>query len=340
MVVRKLQVKVRSVRLFAYVIAWACLLAALSAQGQAISSLSGTVTDATGAVVPNAEIQIKNEDTEQTVTVRTNAIGQYQVPSLPVGNYEVIVTVAGFTTLARKLSTGVGQAANANFTLQVGASSSVPVNGDEGTRVTSRSLLYDNSREESGYGLYSYILFGAPPNDATRDRYFAVLRSFINFPSTEDMVKQVSRKQLNVTYLPVKGQPDSSSSDALLGAYDYARAAGLLARISCKDHGTPCGPLLGGPYIISTTKPLSDQTSLSQHFLYQDLSAVPARIVPLWVDEFMKQSAMPNFWQKRNGLQIALNLRTAISVLADASAPAEAAAGAWKKTLATILAWH
>ena len=340
MVVRNVPAKLHRAHHLLCLIAWVCLLAGTSALGQVSSSLSGTITDATGAVIPGAQVQIKNGDTGQTVTVRTNETGQYQIPNLPVGNYEVTVTVTGFGTLTRQITAGVGQATNANFTLQVGAATSVSPTEGEGSRVTSRSLLDDNSHEEQGYGLYSYILFGAPPTDATRDRYLAVLRSFINFPSTEDMVKQVSRKQLNVTYLPVKGHPDSSSSDALLQAYDYARAAGLLARISCKDHGAPCGPLLGGPYIISTTKPLSEQTSLSQHFLYQDMSSVPARIVPLWVDEFMKQSTTPNFWKNRNGPQVALNLRTAIAVLADASGPAEASAGAWKETLATILSWH
>jgi hypothetical protein len=340
MVVRKIRARVSLAHCFLILVALACLLAGTSAPGQVSTSLGGTITDATGAVVPNAQVQIKNEDTGQTVTVRTNSTGQYQVPNLPVGNYEITVTIAGFAVLTRKATTGVGQATSTDFTLQVGASTSETVTEGSGNLVTSRSLLDDNSREEKGYGLYSYILFGTPPNDATRDRYLAVLRSFINFPSTEDMVKQVSRKQLNVTYLPVKGQPNSSSGDALLQAYDYARAAGLLARISCKDNAAPCGPLLGGPYIVSTTKPLSDQASLSQHFLYQNLSSVPARIVPLWVDEFMKQSAMPDFWQKRNGPQVALKLRTAIAVLAEASGPAEASAGAWKKTLATILSWH
>lgn len=340
MVVRTIPTKLRPAHCILSLIAWVYFLVSTSALGQVLSSISGTIRDPTGAVVANAQLQIKNQDTGDTVMVQSNGAGEYLVPDLPVGSYEITVTVPGFSKLTQNITVGAGQAINGNFTVPVGGGST-PVNviGGAGNRVTSRSLLGESSHEESGYGLYSYILFGAPPNDANRDRYLAVLSSFIKLPSTEDMVKHISRKQLNVTYLPVKGEQDSSSSDALLGAYDYARAAALLARISCKGHEVPCGPLLAGPYIISTTKPLSNQASLSEHFLYQDLSFVPGRIVPLWVDEFMKQSATPEFWQKRNGPQVAIKLRTAIAVLADASAPVEAAAGTWKKTLAT-LSWH
>ena len=55
------------------------------------ATISGTVTDVSGAVVSNAAIQVKNADTGIVQEVSTDEQGRYNVPSLPVGNYDVQV---------------------------------------------------------------------------------------------------------------------------------------------------------------------------------------------------------------------------------------------------------
>ena len=78
------------------------LLSAISVQGQMTSTtLYGQVTDATGAVVPGAQVSATNTDTNLSRKVQTNAEGEYRIELLPVGNYKVEATAAGFKRFVR-----------------------------------------------------------------------------------------------------------------------------------------------------------------------------------------------------------------------------------------------
>jgi hypothetical protein len=80
----------------------ASLLLALPVYSQeSRASLSGTVTDPQGAVVPNAKIDVKNLDTNVVTAVQSNDRGLYNVPPLNPGRYSVTVTATGFKTLVR-----------------------------------------------------------------------------------------------------------------------------------------------------------------------------------------------------------------------------------------------
>ncbi len=57
------------------------------------ADIVGTVTDATGAVIPNANVTVTNLDTHEQRALKTNAAGEYQVTLLPVGRYSVTVKV-------------------------------------------------------------------------------------------------------------------------------------------------------------------------------------------------------------------------------------------------------
>jgi outer membrane receptor protein involved in Fe transport len=80
------------------------------------ATLSGTVTDASGATVPQAQIVITNISTGVTRNVTTDSAGFYTAPNLLPGTYEVRVTATGFSTQVR---TGI--------TLTVGAQQALPV---------------------------------------------------------------------------------------------------------------------------------------------------------------------------------------------------------------------
>lgn len=60
-------------------------------------SLTGVVTDSSGAVVPNAQVQVTNEGTGAIRTVATGSAGDFNVPSLDLGTYRVRITATGFT---------------------------------------------------------------------------------------------------------------------------------------------------------------------------------------------------------------------------------------------------
>src|SRR5258708_4241895 len=72
---------------------------AIYAQGGGTSTLSGTVTDTSGAIVPGANVTVKNMATSFGSEAVTNSEGQFTVPALNAGKYSVIVSLSGFKTL-------------------------------------------------------------------------------------------------------------------------------------------------------------------------------------------------------------------------------------------------
>src|SRR5687767_11624747 len=71
---------------------------ASTAGAQTQGAITGTVTDASGAAVPGAEVTVTNTATRGTRETTTNTEGQYTFPSLPPGNYELKVALQGFKT--------------------------------------------------------------------------------------------------------------------------------------------------------------------------------------------------------------------------------------------------
>ncbi len=94
------------------------LIALLSgvAHAQSVGTISGTVTDSTGAIVPGVNVSIKSQGTGVERAVTTGGEGHYTATRLPIGTYTVGVTATGFqTTEKRDLNLEVGQ----NLTVDV-----------------------------------------------------------------------------------------------------------------------------------------------------------------------------------------------------------------------------
>src|SRR5438552_10341682 len=85
------------------------------------ATLVGTVTDPSGAAVPNVSITITSADTGLVNQTSTNDVGQYVVPTLRVGHYTVKATSQGFKISERKdLVLNVGDRTRVDFQMQVG----------------------------------------------------------------------------------------------------------------------------------------------------------------------------------------------------------------------------
>jgi carboxypeptidase family protein/TonB-dependent receptor-like protein len=91
-----------------------------SSQGTSLAQLNGTVQDSTGAVIANATITLQALETNRVYTATSNATGNYLIPSLPPGRYDLTAESGGFTKYTKSgIGLSVGQTATVNVTLQV-----------------------------------------------------------------------------------------------------------------------------------------------------------------------------------------------------------------------------
>jgi hypothetical protein len=115
----------RLVRLLAVLTLFAFALPGAHAQ-LTTADILGTVTDATGAVVPNATIVLTNLGTNEQRTTTSNGSGDYNFTLLPVGHYSLSVKAAGFQTqLTKDLSVEAGDRARNDVHLQTGSANTV-----------------------------------------------------------------------------------------------------------------------------------------------------------------------------------------------------------------------
>src|SRR5258707_4296257 len=85
------------------------------------ATLTGTVKDASGGIIPNAQVAIRDVATAVTRTVSAGGAGLYTAPNLLPGIYEVRVTAAGFSTAVQKgVTLTVRAQQELDFTMQVG----------------------------------------------------------------------------------------------------------------------------------------------------------------------------------------------------------------------------
>ncbi|MBV8551274.1 MAG: TonB-dependent receptor [Acidobacteriaceae bacterium] len=85
------------------------------------ATIVGTVTDPSGAVVPNAAINIINTDTNQTRRMTSNDTGQYVAADLPIGHYQARAEAPGFKSVEQKdIVLNVGDRDRVDFKLEVG----------------------------------------------------------------------------------------------------------------------------------------------------------------------------------------------------------------------------
>ncbi|MBV9224136.1 MAG: carboxypeptidase regulatory-like domain-containing protein, partial [Acidobacteriaceae bacterium] len=94
------------------------------ALAQSTGGIQGTVTDTTGAIVPNAAVTVTSSSTGQKQVFKTDDAGLYAAPSLPPGTYTVEVKVPGLqTTTASNVVVAVSTTARQDFTLGVATAS-------------------------------------------------------------------------------------------------------------------------------------------------------------------------------------------------------------------------
>jgi len=119
-------------------------------------TIQGQVTDQTGAVVPNATIQVIQVQTNSAMEFATNGEGLYTAPNLPLGTYRLVVKKAGFETLVREpVEVRPSVQVRVDFALKPGAIS-------ESINVTGESPLLDVSATSNTAGLDDKLIGELP----------------------------------------------------------------------------------------------------------------------------------------------------------------------------------
>ena len=132
------------------ILAIPALVLSVSATAQSTGSIRGTVTDATGSAIANASFSLTETNTQLSRTVVSNNDGIFVFSDLPIGNYTLTVTAAGFSKGSYSGITLVtGHVVDVPVTLSVGAADQqVTVSADSETIQTSTSAVQQSVTEE------------------------------------------------------------------------------------------------------------------------------------------------------------------------------------------------
>ena len=102
------------------------------AQSNISGDIVGTVTDATGAILPGAQVKVTSNVNDQVKTVISDKLGSFRVPLLEPGKYKVSVTAAGFETTTQETTVSAGSVTPLNVKLTVGkASVTIEISGGD-----------------------------------------------------------------------------------------------------------------------------------------------------------------------------------------------------------------
>jgi len=142
-----------NISMFRWASFWVCaMIASSNLAGQAsVAQIRGTVQDATGSAMPGADVKATQTDTGVNRTTTTDTQGNYILPDLPIGPYQLQITKAGFS---RYVQSGIVLQVNVNptvdVTMKIGAvTEEVSVHADAAmveTQNTSIGQVVDQAR--------------------------------------------------------------------------------------------------------------------------------------------------------------------------------------------------
>jgi Carboxypeptidase regulatory-like domain len=141
-----------------------CLIFAGAALAAPVGAIKGYVKDGTGAVVPNAAITLRSEETNVKQRTVTDGSGFFQFLQLPPGSYEVAAEAMGFRkTVIRQTRVGVDEIISLDVSVEVGQlTESVEVQGGAG-------VFLDSERISTGSNINPSMLQGLPSGNRRFD---------------------------------------------------------------------------------------------------------------------------------------------------------------------------
>jgi hypothetical protein len=173
------------------------LLPSISVSQSTFGSITGTVRDPTGALVPAAEVEVTNEGTGTTRRVTTSSAGVFNVPNLDVARYKVRVSGRGFTTYERAgLNLTANQIISLDVPLTLGANTTlVEVQGVSPVIATETNDLSGTVSHES---MVALPLVGRHTGDGGIYSYATLSTGVAAVPSSSTPIIQGTRSSVGI----------------------------------------------------------------------------------------------------------------------------------------------
>jgi hypothetical protein len=196
--------KVLSSTLIALLLVSTGALATRAHAQTATGSISGVVTDSTGAVVPNASVSITNKATSSVRALTSNDSGLYNAPGLEAGDYSVRVIMKGFKTVTLDALVQPGSNSAANIVMQPGDVSEI-------VSVTAATPAMDYE----GHAVQGVVEQQAIENIPTNGRSYVELASLQPGVTVTAASQGIMNAPLRITVLGGTGQYPLVTVDGL-----------------------------------------------------------------------------------------------------------------------------
>jgi hypothetical protein len=213
-------------------------------QGAGSATITGTLTDPTGGVVPGASVSVRNTDTGIERAIESNDAGVYVVPFLQPGHYEVHASKGGFASVVRTdLTLQVGQTLTVNFSMVVKTAQEV-------VTVTGEASVVDTEKTEQSQVISQGQVSNLPIAGRRWDN-FALLTPNVTTDGGSGLV----------SYRGISGLYNTNSVDgannnqaffseargrALSGAYVYSLDSIREYQVSSSNYSAELGQAAGG----------------------------------------------------------------------------------------------
>ncbi len=209
-------------------------------QTMTTGDIVGTVTDVTGAVIPNAKITVTFTDTNEVHTAASNQSGQYRFSLLQPGNYTVTAEATGLKSKTAQFTLLVGQESAINLKLEVqGTREVVEVQAEASI------LQTENANQASGFNTSQVVVLPANGGDITTIAY--TVPGVIQGKGSDTFATNGIPGAANLFTLngaddmdPYLNINNSGASNNLLGANEVAEASVVLNAYSA-DYGRMSG---------------------------------------------------------------------------------------------------
>jgi hypothetical protein len=155
------------------------------------ATISGTIKDDTGAVLPGADIVVKNFETGISRSAVSNGDGAFTLAGLPPGKYEVRVALPGFTTSVQSVELAVAQQAGLTVTLKVGPA-------QESVTVTAGAVLVDTQSSALSALVPEKTIEELPLNGRNYITLATLQPGIINFTEKSGTSSSTRGVQLNI----------------------------------------------------------------------------------------------------------------------------------------------